>query len=52
MPIHADSVRDRRIERVEPLVAPDALLDELPLSDAQLEVVVEGRAQVHAGLDG
>jgi 3-deoxy-7-phosphoheptulonate synthase len=47
-----DAVRDRRIERVEPLVSPQALLDELPLSDEQVEVVLAGRAQVHAVLDG
>jgi 3-deoxy-7-phosphoheptulonate synthase len=48
----ADSVRDQRIERVEPLVPPYRLLDELPLSDEQVEVVLGGRAQVHAILDG
>jgi 3-deoxy-7-phosphoheptulonate synthase len=47
----ADSVRDQRIERVEPLVAPNQLLEELPLSDEQAEVVLRGRAQVHAVLD-
>jgi 3-deoxy-7-phosphoheptulonate synthase len=47
----ADSVRDRRIERVEPLVAPNQLLEEQPLSDAQAEVVLGGRAQVHGVLD-
>jgi 3-deoxy-7-phosphoheptulonate synthase len=47
----ADSVRDQRIERVEPLVAPNQLLEELPLSDDQAEVVLRGRAQVHAVLD-
>jgi 3-deoxy-7-phosphoheptulonate synthase len=50
--VSADAVRDRRIERVEPLVAPDSLLDELPLSEAQVEVVVGGRTQVHRVLDG
>ncbi len=47
----ADSVRDQRIERVEPLVAPNRLLEELPLSDGRAEVVLGGRAQVHAVLD-
>jgi 3-deoxy-7-phosphoheptulonate synthase len=47
----ADSVRDQRIERVEPLAAPNQLLEELPLSDEQAEVVLRGRAQVHAVLD-
>jgi 3-deoxy-7-phosphoheptulonate synthase len=44
-------VRDRRIERVVPLIAPDALLVELPLSDKQADVVVRGRSQVQAILD-
>jgi 3-deoxy-7-phosphoheptulonate synthase len=47
----ADSVRDQRIERIEPLLAPNRLLEELPLSDAQAEVVLGGRAQVHRVLD-
>jgi 3-deoxy-7-phosphoheptulonate synthase len=47
-----DSVRDQRIERIESLVAPNELLDELPLSEAQAEVVLGGRAQVHGVLDG
>src|SRR5437588_6068674 len=47
----ADSVRDQRIERIEPLVAPNQLLEELPLSDEQAQVVLSGRAQVHAVLD-
>ena len=50
--VAAEPVRDQRIERVEPLVAPNRLLAELPLSDAQTEVVLDGRAQVHAVLDG
>jgi 3-deoxy-7-phosphoheptulonate synthase len=44
-------VRDRRIERVVPLIAPDALLVELPLSDQQADVVVRGRSHVQAVLD-
>jgi 3-deoxy-7-phosphoheptulonate synthase len=48
----ADFVRDKRIERVVPLLAPDALLEELPLSAEQAEVVVAGRNQVHAVLEG
>jgi 3-deoxy-7-phosphoheptulonate synthase len=48
----ADSVRDQRIERIEPLLAPNRLLEELPLSEAQAEVVLGGRAQVHRVLDG
>jgi 3-deoxy-7-phosphoheptulonate synthase len=47
----ADEVRDQRIERIEPLVAPNQLLEELPLSPDQAEVVLDGRAHVHAVLD-
>jgi 3-deoxy-7-phosphoheptulonate synthase len=48
----ADYVRDRRIERVVPLLAPDALLEELPLSDEQADVVIRGRSDIGAVLDG
>ncbi|HEY2766703.1 MAG TPA: 3-deoxy-7-phosphoheptulonate synthase [Solirubrobacteraceae bacterium] len=48
----ADYVRDRRIERVVPLIAPDVLLAELPLTDRQANVVVRGRSEVHAILEG
>jgi 3-deoxy-7-phosphoheptulonate synthase len=53
VPAHrAEAVRDRRIARVEPLLAPAALLDELPRNEEQSRVVLEGREQVHAILDG
>jgi 3-deoxy-7-phosphoheptulonate synthase len=48
----ADFVRDRRISRAVPLLAPDGLLDELPLSGAQADVVITGRRDVHAVLEG
>ena len=48
----SDSVRDQRIERLEPLVAPQTLLDELPLSDEQAEILVRGRAAVRSILEG
>jgi 3-deoxy-7-phosphoheptulonate synthase len=48
----ADYVRDTRIDRVVPLVAPDALLEELPLGGEQADVVVGGRRDVHAILEG
>jgi 3-deoxy-7-phosphoheptulonate synthase len=48
----ADYVRDRRIERVVPLLAPDTLLDELPLSADQAGVVIDGRREIQAILDG
>jgi 3-deoxy-7-phosphoheptulonate synthase len=46
-----DHVRDQRIERVEPLDAPSHILDELPLSEAGTQVVLRGRAEIHAILD-
>ena len=48
----ADYVRDIRIERVVPLLAPDALLEQLPLSREQADVVIRGRREVGAVLDG
>ncbi len=47
----ADYVRDSRIERVVPLLAPDALLAELPLGDGHAEVVIRGRSEVHGVLE-
>ena len=47
-----EHVRDQRIERTVPLVTPAALLEELPLSEDQAEVVVRGRRDVAAVLDG
>jgi 3-deoxy-7-phosphoheptulonate synthase len=47
-----DYVRDRRIDRVVPLLAPEQLLEELPLSSEQAEVVINGRRDVQAILDG
>jgi 3-deoxy-7-phosphoheptulonate synthase len=48
----AAGVRDRRIERVSPLTAPQALIEALPLDTAAAEVVVTGRADTHAILQG
>jgi 3-deoxy-7-phosphoheptulonate synthase len=50
--LHADAVRDQRIERVVPLIAPQELCDELPLDDARTETVLAGRAAAHAVLAG
>ena len=47
-----DSVRDQRIERLEPLVAPQQLLEELALTESHLQVVIAGRAAVHAIVSG
>ncbi len=46
------AVRDQRIERLEPLLAPRELLDELPLGPGDEAVVVRGRAETCAVLDG
>ncbi len=48
----SDAVRDRRIERLVPLSAPRDLIDELPLTEAQADVLVRGREEVRAVLDG
>jgi 3-deoxy-7-phosphoheptulonate synthase len=48
----SNSVRDQRIERLEPLVAPQALLDELPLSEQHADVLLRGRSAVQAILNG
>jgi 3-deoxy-7-phosphoheptulonate synthase len=51
-PPGSESVRDQRIERLVPLVSPQDLANELPLSDQHAEVLLGGRAAVHAILDG
>jgi 3-deoxy-7-phosphoheptulonate synthase len=48
----ADSVRDQRIERLEPLAAPQQLLEELALTESHSRVVLSGRAAVHSILSG
>ena len=48
---HLDQVRDRRIDQVVPLVTPALILEQLPLSDAQAEVVLRGRSDVARILD-
>jgi 3-deoxy-7-phosphoheptulonate synthase len=45
-------VSDTRIAGYEPLLSPAALLDELPLGEAQQETVARTRAEVRAVLDG
>jgi len=44
--------RDTRIAGYDPLLAPAALLDELPLSDEATATVEQSRAEVRAVLDG
>ncbi|HEX4563185.1 MAG TPA: 3-deoxy-7-phosphoheptulonate synthase, partial [Solirubrobacteraceae bacterium] len=46
-----DYVRDRRIERVVPLLAPDTLLGELPLGPERADVVIGGRRDIQAVLE-
>jgi 3-deoxy-7-phosphoheptulonate synthase len=47
-----EAVRDQRIEQFEPLLSPRALIEELPLTDEHASVVLRGREQIHAILDG
>jgi 3-deoxy-7-phosphoheptulonate synthase len=46
-----EAVRDQRIDRIEALRSPGALIDELPLSEDQARVVLDGRSETHAILD-
>jgi 3-deoxy-7-phosphoheptulonate synthase len=48
----ADAVRDQRIERLVPLLSPQALFDELPLDEERAETLLRGRAAAHSVLDG
>src|ERR687884_1266211 len=48
---HLQQVRDLRIERTVPVITPAQLLEELPLSDEQAEVVLRGRDEIGAVLD-
>jgi len=48
----ASGIRDRRIERVSPLTTPQSLIASLPLEPALAEVVVRGRSDTHAILQG
>lgn len=47
-PPTADSVRDRRIARVVPLLAPRELLEELPPSEEHIQAVLAGREAAHS----
>jgi len=47
-----DLVRDQRIERIEELVSPEKLLEELPLGAEREAAVVRGRGEVGNVLDG
>jgi 3-deoxy-7-phosphoheptulonate synthase len=50
-PKHTERVRDRRIERVVPLVTPAAMLAELRLTPERADAVLKGRDEVAAVLD-
>jgi 3-deoxy-7-phosphoheptulonate synthase len=50
--IPREAVRDQRIERLEPLLPPRELLDELALAPEQVQAVVDGRATAQAVLSG
>jgi 3-deoxy-7-phosphoheptulonate synthase len=52
VPTQRDAIRDQRIDKLVPLVTPQQLLDELPLSDESADVLLRGRAETHAVLDG
>jgi len=48
----SDVVRDQRIERLVPLASPRSVLDELPLGDDHADVLLRGRSEAHAILEG
>ena len=48
---HLQQVRDLRIARTAPLATPVEVLDELPLTDDQAEVVLRGRDEISSVLD-
>ena len=52
LPRTSEQVRDQRIEQVIPLVTPALMLHQLPLSPDEAEVVLRGRDEVAAILDG
>jgi 3-deoxy-7-phosphoheptulonate synthase len=47
-----DLVRDQRIQRLVPLIAPGELFEELPLTDEHMRTVLRGRSHVHSILTG
>ena len=46
-----DRVRDQRIEQVVPLVTPEMMLRERPMTPKQADIVLEGRAEIGRILD-
>ena len=47
-----DRVRDQRIERIEELLPPARLFEDLPLGEEREKAVVRGRGEVGNVLDG
>jgi 3-deoxy-7-phosphoheptulonate synthase len=52
LPSTSEHVRDQRIEQVIPLMTPALMLHQLPLSPEQADVVLRGRGDIAAILDG
>jgi 3-deoxy-7-phosphoheptulonate synthase len=52
LPSTSEHVRDQRIEQVIPLVTPALMLHQLPLTPDQAAVVLRGREDIAAILDG
>jgi 3-deoxy-7-phosphoheptulonate synthase len=48
----AEQIRNKRIDRLVPLASPQSLLQELPLGPRATEVLLRGRADAQAVLDG
>ena len=48
----AEQIRNTRIERLVPLASPQSLLEELPLGPRTTEVLLRGRTDAQAVLDG
>ncbi len=51
-PTDVGRIRDRRIERIDPLLRPTQLLDQLPLPESSVELVVSSRGEVAAAVHG
>ena len=51
VPTERDGIRDRRIDEIEALARPAALIDELPLPPAGAELVIRSREETTAILD-
>ena len=52
LPRSPDQVRDRRIEEVVPLLTPALILHQLPLGPEQADVVLRGREEISAIVNG